>query len=268
MGTKNSYSGGGGKAGGDIREGLDEWLAALPGAPLGAPSADTGAPDSGADALRTLRINPKSVAAAAALFQATRGGANTGGGRSRGSAGPARSAAASAGAAGRGAAAAYAYRAGDAETLRELGLDFDELRANPDVVDVAQRIAQAVCQELPPGTIEAEELLIVVGDLAGWVLEAGTPESPPPPQDIAREALARVLAGAYLAETAARLNGAKLSRQERADTEREIRAACEEVAARMDLSPSAPTSRELTDAVENGLPLLRAIYQGTSDAVL
>lgn len=264
MGTKNSYSGGGGKAGADIRDGLDDWLASLPGAPDGT-APDGSQPQPGTTPGRQLpRITPAAVVAAAGLFQGSRGGMSGGRGRSRTDAGPVRSAATSAGAAGRGAAAAYAYRTGDADALRELGLDFDELAANPDLFDVSNRIAQAVCRDLAPGTIEADELLIVVGDLAGWVLTAGTPDAPPAPQDIAREALAQVLAGAYLTESAARLNAAGLTRQERIDTENEIRAACEELAAQANLSPSAPTSQEFTNAVETGLDYLRTIYEGGS----
>src|SRR5439155_19818869 len=64
------------------------------------------------------------------------GGTGTGGGRqSRG--GAQRSAARSASTAGRAAAAAYALRTGDAAVLRALGLDYEQLRANPDPVDVA-----------------------------------------------------------------------------------------------------------------------------------
>ena len=173
-----------------------------------------------------------------------------------------RSAATSAGAAGRGAAAAYAYRTGDADTLRELGLDYNELRANPNVFDVANRIAQAVCEDLPAGVIEADELLIVVGDLAGWVLETGTEDDPPQPEEIAREALSKILAAAYLTETAAKFNGAGLSRQERVAAEDEIKAACEELAAQADLSAAGPTSQEFTSAIEQSLSYLRTIYEG------
>lgn len=251
MGTKGSYSGGGGPAGETLREGLDDWLSSLPGAPE----------SSGQPIQRTLpHISPSLVLPAVGLFNSPRGGGADGPAGGGGREGGQRSAATSAGAAGRGAAAAYAYRTGDADTLRELGLDYDELRANPDVVDVAHQIAQTICEDLPAGVIESDELLIVVGDLAGWVLEAGTLDDPPQPQEIAREALSKVLAAAYLTETAAKFNSADLSRQERVAAEDEIRAACEELAAQADLSVAGPTSREFTTAIEHGLSYLRSIY--------
>lgn len=268
MGTKGSYSGGGGAAGAAIRDGLDDWLASLPGDPERPVPASN---DSITPTKQVLRVLPPITAAsvlpAVGLFRSSRGGGadGPGGGGGRAGGGVAqRSAAASASAAGRGAAAAYAYRTGDADTLRELGLDYDELRANPDWVDVASRIAQAVCEDLPQGTIEDDELRVVVGDLVAWVLETGTPDLPLAPDEIAREALSRVLAGAYLTETAAKLNQAPLTRHERARTEREIRAACDEVAAQAQLSATAPTFQQFTVAVEQGLESLRLIYEGGS----
>jgi hypothetical protein len=269
MGTKGSYSGAGGAAGTALREGVDDWLASLP----GASDADSMPAQPSADPTterrpgqRTLPpVTTAKVLPAIGLFRSSSpgGGADgPGGGGGRAGNGLQRSDVASAGAAGRGAAAAYAYRIGDADALRELGLDYAELRANPDVFDVANRITQAVCDDLPAGVIEADELLIVVGDLCGWVLEAGTENDPPQPQEIAREALSRILAGAYLTETAAKFNGAGLSRQERAATEDEIRAACEELAAQADLPAAGPTSREFTTAIETGLSYLRIIYEG------
>ncbi|MCZ7537978.1 MAG: hypothetical protein M5T61_19965 [Acidimicrobiia bacterium] len=58
---------------------------------------------------------------------------------------------------GRAAAAAYAYRTGNAEVLAELGLDYGELRASEDPIDVTRQIVSAVCGPLPDGTIEDEE---------------------------------------------------------------------------------------------------------------
>jgi hypothetical protein len=42
------------------------------------------------------------------------------------------------------------------QLLQELGLDYDSLRSNPDVADVARQIMVAACGPLPDGTIEEE----------------------------------------------------------------------------------------------------------------
>lgn len=270
MGTKGSYSGGGGAIGSAIRDELDEWLASLPGAAN--PSGDSNeSPAAGATVPRTVRvlpsIKPTAVLATIGLFRSSKGGGGDGpggGGGRVGGGGAQRSVATSAGVTGRGAAAALAYRTGDAETLRELGLDYAELLANPDLFDVANRIAQAVCEDLPPGTIEGEELLIVVGDLAGWVIEVGTPDAPPTPVEIAHEAIARVLASAYLVETASRFNEASLTRHERIEKENEIKAVCEEYAAQVKLSATGTTPQQFTAAVTEGLEALRTIYDSTA----
>jgi hypothetical protein len=271
MGTKDSYSGGGGAAGDALREGVDDWLASLPGgnsgvSPVSEPNADEipGNRDqsSGAAATSTsARVLPT-----IALFGSARAG-NRSGGRSTTRPTPqlARSKSTSARAAGRGAAAAYAFRTGDAETLRDLGLDYNELQANPNIFDVAHKIAQKVCEDLPPGTIETEEILHVVGDLAEWLVEADPTGPPPPPSQIAQEAVALILAEAYLVETANKLNAKGMPGRERAAFEDSVRQACEELAAQADLSPAGPTAAEFTTAIENGLEYLRSVYEDPTD---
>jgi hypothetical protein len=267
MGTKGSYSGGGGAAGDTVREGLDDWLASLPGdggAPVAVPDgnyAGSGQPSPVSNALSAAaRVLPT-----IALFRSARGGGSSGRQRTSGSSQLGRSAATSASAAGRGAAAAYAYRTGDAQMLREIGLDYDALRANANIFDVANQIAQKVCEDLPPGTIETDELLHVVGDLAEWLMKTDLVGAAPSPGQIAEEAVALILAEAYLVETAAKLNDKGMSGQERAAFEDGIRQACEELASQANLSPSGPTAAEFTAAIENGLEYLRSLYEDASD---
>lgn len=112
--------------------------------------------------------------------------------RTRGG-GAQRSAARSAGSAGRAAAAAYAYRTGDADTLRELGLDYDALRASGDPIEIAQRIVDAACESSSDGTIEDDERRQVAANVALWVLEENEAGAPPEPDEIARHALAEIL---------------------------------------------------------------------------
>lgn len=268
MGTKGSYSGGGGPAGDALREGVDDWLVSLPGAGNAtATQAGGGPPVPGQPSPATSPLSTVTrVLPTIALFRPARGGGSSGGRqRTTPNSQLGRSTATSARAAGRGAAAAYAYRTGDADTLRELGLDYDVLLANPNIFDVANQIAQKVCEDLPPGTIETEELLHVVGNLAEWLMESDVDGVPPSPGQIAQEAVALILAEAYLVETANKLNDKAMSGQERAAFEDGIRQACEELAAQADLSAAGPTAAQSTTAIETGLDYLRAIYEDTSD---
>lgn len=258
MGTKGSYSGS--AAGDDLRDGLDAWLASLPGADgQNLPPSDD--QPSLLSALKPSLSSPAGrVLPTAALFRSSRGGGEKGGGRGyNGSL--TRSASSSARSAGRGAAAAYAYRSGDAQTLRDLGLDYDALRANPNIFDVAHQIAQKVCEDLPAGTIETAEQMEVVGRLAEWLVESDSTGVNVSLGQIAEEAVALILAEAYLVETASSLNTKDMSGAERAAFEDGIRQAAEELAAHADLSPSGPSAEEFTRAIEDGLEYLRTIHE-------
>lgn len=280
MGSKGSYSGGGGAVGDSVREGLDDWLANLPGggalapAGSGADPSDPGGDNSGESGASALSPQSRRVLPTAALFRSSRGGS---GGRSRqrdsggtgrssrsGSSDLIRSASTSARAAGRGAAAAYAYRTGDAETLRELGLDYDALRANPNIFDVANQIAQKACEDLPPGTVATEEMYYVVGNLAEWVAEADQDQAAP--ELIAQEAIGLIIATAYLTETASALNEKEMTSAERQALEVSVREASEELASQIDLSPERPTASEFGRVIEQGLEYLRDIYEDGDDA--
>lgn len=256
MGTKGSYSGS--AAGGEVRDGLDDWLASLPGSD--APPPASAQPT----LLSPLKPSPTSPAGrvlpAAALFRSSRGGGGSGRGR-RGADTLTRSVSGSARSAGRGAAAAYAYRTGDTQTLRDLGLDYDALRANPNIFDVVHQIAQKVCEDLPAGTIETAEQMEVVGRLAEWLVESDTSGADVSLGQIAEEAVALILAEAYLVETASSLNTKDMTGAERAAFEDGVRQATEELAAHANLSPSGPSPDEFTRAIEGGLEYLRTIYE-------
>ncbi|WJG12383.1 hypothetical protein PWF70_17550 [Gordonia sp. Swx-4] len=172
-----------------------------------------------------------------------------------------RSTATSARSAGRGAAAAYAYRTGDAQTLRDLGLDYDALRANPNIFDVAHQIAQKVCEDLPDGTIETAEQLQVVANLAEWLMQRDTSGADVTVGQIAEEAVALILAEAYLVETASALNTKDMTGTQRASFENDVRQAAEELAAHANLSPTGASAAEFTRAIEDGLEYLRALHE-------
>ena len=274
MGSKDSFAGGGGPIGEDLREGIDDWLANLPGGPGGDAPEDGG--DTENDGLQQLTLpgtgtgtgskslssKAKRVGKTALLFRTASG---TGSSARKGtSAQFPRSAAVSARSAGRGAAAAYAYRTGDAATLKELGLGYDSLVANPNVFDVVHQIVGAICEELPD-QIESDEQRYVVAEVAEWVV-AVNPDGPDPtPAEIAQETLAVVLTWAYLTTTAAELNTKDLAGAERVAFETEVRAACEELAAQANINPINPSANEFVSAVENGLEYLQAVYGSDDD---
>jgi hypothetical protein len=266
MGHKDSFSGAGGNIGNDLRDGIDDWLANLPGASgadsqptqSGAVADSAAGAGSGSGAKPKLSPSAQRVAKTALLFR-TSGGAGAKARRGTAAQFP-RSAATSSRIAGRGAAAAYAYRTGDRDALRDLGLDYDQLRANPNLLDVVYLITQSICEELPPGTIEADEQRHVVADIAEWVISTDPDGTPPSPTEIAQETLAVVLAWAYLTTTASELNTKDMTGAARDGFEKEVRATCEELAAQAGLDASQPAASEFTTAVEQGLEFLQAVY--------
>lgn len=260
MGSKDSFTGGGGKVGSDLREGIDDWLANLPGGPLSAatpnaPQSTDGSPTN--EAIAQLSPRAQRAARTALLFKTSSGTGSSS--RRAADAQFTRSAAGSARIAGRGAAAAYAYRTGDRDALRELGLDYDQLRANPNTLDVVYRIAQAICEELPPGTIETDEQLHIVAEIAEWIVEVD-PQGGPTPAQIAQETLAVVLTWAFLTTTASELNTKDMSGPQREAFKNEVHAACEELAAAAKLDPSTPSATEFASAIESGLEFLQATF--------
>ena len=274
MGSKDSFAGGGGAIGGDLRDGIDDWLANLPGGSGGPAPAEGGdAPDGGSQQMtlpgtgsgsgpKPLSPKAQRVAKTALLFRTSSGAGSK---ARKGSAAQfPRSAASSARAAGRGAAAAYAYRTGDAATLQaEFGLDYAVLRANPNVFDVVSQIVAAVCEELPD-QIEADEQRHVVAEVSEWVVTANEGGPVPAPAEIAQETLAVVLTWAYLTTTAAEVNTKDLTGNQRVEFENEVRAACEELASVANINPNSPTAEEFVSAVETGIEYLQAVY-GSDD---
>lgn len=274
MGSKDSFAGGGGAIGDDLRDGIDDWLANLPGGPGAAQPAEGATPDGGSQQMtlpgtgpgagaKPLTPRAERVAKTALLFR-TSGGAGSKARKGTAAQFP-RSAASSARAAGRGAAAAYAYRTGDAATLQaDFGLDYEALRANPNVFDVVSQIVGAVCEELPD-QIESDEQRHVVAEVSEWVVTSNDGGPPPTPAEIAQETLAVVLSWAYLTTTAAELNTKDLTGSQRVAFENEIRAACEELASAANINPTTPASEEFVRAVESGLEYLQTVYGSTDE---
>ena len=275
MGHKGSFAGGGGKIGDELRDGIEDWLDSLPGGPGAGdgPAEDNNGPEFDAPASPNQPTKPSTpggvpaklsptarrVLPTAVLFRTTSGVGSTA--RKGADAQFPRSAATSSRTAGRGAAAAYAYRTGNAQVLRDLGLDYEALRANPNVIDVVHQIVQKICEDLPPGEIDTEEQTHVVAEIAGWVITTNPGADAPSPEEITVETLATVLKWAYLTTTAAELNTKAMNGAERLAFEKEIRAACEELAAQVELTPTGATGPEFSQAIENGIDYLQQIYE-------
>jgi hypothetical protein len=279
VGTSNSFGGGGGKPGRDLREDISDWLASLPNTPSVDKLVDPAKPvESQQPAEQRQAELPKipqeSVLNVISMFRprstggggGATGGAASGGGNGSGDGrqprgGAQRSATRSASAAGRAAAAAYALRTGDAAALRTLGLDYDQLQANSDPVDVARRIVAAACGPLSDGTIEDEERRMVAAELAQWVLEANAGGVAPQPDEIVREAITLILFEAATTETAAELRNGKRPAWATQEGERQIRECAAALAENAELSPQGPTVEEFQRAIERGIETLRGIWE-------
>lgn len=270
MGTSGSYSGSGGAIGDAIRDGLGDWIESLPpGAGHSGPPAD-GAPDDGPapDPPAHLKLDPKVLLPILGLLRRRTsgggsgdgptgggGGGGVGGGRRGG--GPARTAAGSARTAARAAAAAYAYRAGDAETLDRLGLSFAELTAIGDPFEITRRIVDAACGPHGGSTIEDHEQRLVAADVAEWVLTQDVNGRPPTPEEIVRHTIALIIADVVLSETGEIINNSDHAGL----AEQEIRDAAEALAAREDLSADGVSETEFAQAIERGIETLRSIVE-------
>lgn len=266
MGTKNAYTGGGGKSGKALRDNLAEWLDGLD-----LPSEDNIAADVPPQSLPIAvpQIQPQQLLPALKLFTPRGGGADGpgggGGGAPSGSGtgvkgGAQRSVASSSRAAGRAAAAAYALRTGNEQVLEQLDLDYASLRDNPDITDVARQIVVAACGPLSDGTIEAEEQRVVAAEIVQYVMEAGESNNPPPLDDIVREAIAVILFEAISNETASMLHDGQKPAWATVEAERQMRDTAHALAFRAELSAAGPSSEEFSEAIARGMEAMRRIW--------
>ena len=262
MGTSGSYSGGGGKAGKDLREGVEDWLDSLP--PKVPPSEEQADRDQ-------LRLPTEIVIHALGLFRSTADSSGSGGsdGASGGGAqvsrrrngGAQRSVSTFARSAGRAAAAAYAYRTGNREILSDLGLDYDELQALNDPLELACRIVEAACGPRSEGTIDHDEQRIVAATVAEWVLQEQETSAVPLPDEIARQAIACITYEAISSETGELIRAGSRPPETGDFLDQEIRTACEVLSNKAELSVGGATNGEFARAIENGIETLRAIYE-------
>lgn len=257
MGTVGAYSGSGGQAGKDLREGIEDWLNDVPTSPPGDdPGQDT--PQLNPDTLLSVLPLMRPGGASGGRSDGPSGGGGSGGGSSSGGrsgGGASRSVGGSARTAGRAAAAARAFRSADADTLARFGLDYAALAAL-DPIEVVRQIVEAACGARTDSTIEDHEQRLVAAEVAEWVIgEEG--DNPPAPEEIVRHTIAIIIADASLVETAneasSHANGDLL--------ESEVREAAEVLAARVPLSMDGATEDEFAEAIESGIETLRAIRE-------
>jgi hypothetical protein len=270
VGTKDSYTGGGGKPGRDLCRNLGEWLDGLD---LGSPPDGDTPPDVPPDTPPPRDVpplRPEQLLPALGLFRPRTGGGTDGPGGGSGGTGTAagggtrggaqRTVAGSSRTAGRPAAAAYALRTGNAQVLQELGLDYDSLASNPDVADVARQIMMAACGPLPDGTIEDEEQRVVAAQVAQYVLETGANGGPPAPEEIVRETIAVIIFEAVSNETAAMLHNGEHPAWATAEAEQLMRETAQALALRARLSPDGLTPAEFSEAIAQGIETMREIW--------
>ncbi|CAN5717048.1 hypothetical protein BH18ACT13_BH18ACT13_08130 [soil metagenome] len=181
------------------------------------------------------------------------GGRGSGGGRgSRGTTGRSRARAASVG--GRVLSAGLAYRRGDAETLRSLGLDLDELRSLSGL-----RRANAILNAVvgADGGIEETELRKVNARVLREVLTTGL-------DGIAavRLYIVEYVMQVWSSETGeAMRNGSRPASASR-DAQRQLRDALMARARQLEVAPSS-TATELRRAISRSLGLMRRLMKGT-----
>ena len=276
MGTSSSYSGGGGSAGRDLRDGVSEWLDSLPvpeNRPEPAPEPDGVGSEPPAE-IPTLP--PESIVSVLDLFElpvirARRTGSGSsdgpggGGGGTRVSAGGGRqggtrrSTSAAVRTAGRAAAAAYALRTGNAAALSDLGLDYSELRAL-DPIEQVRRIVEFACGPTSDGSIEDDERRHVAAYVAGWVLEQGEAGAEPDLEEIVRETITTIIFEAATTETGNLIRSGQRPPWVSIEGERQMRDAAHAIVQRAQLSPTSPEPEEMARVIAEGIQDLRHIW--------
>jgi hypothetical protein len=219
MGTANSFTGSGGSWNG-AGDDLTDWLDSLPEAPppddqdrerpdVPQPGDDDVQPDRPRDDPIPPGLAPVLRQVARALRAGSGGsdgpgGAGAGrsaGGGGNGSTGGRRSGAVAGRVGGRAAAGVTAFRAGDIDGLRDLGLDPDELDRLPSDYAKAARIAEAAADGAPT-SIQDEELRKAAAATAIWGLQQPTP---PAPDDLVRRFVEEYLYRVITVELGVRL---------------------------------------------------------------
>ncbi|MDQ0825553.1 hypothetical protein QFZ60_001726 [Arthrobacter sp. B2I5] len=151
-----------------------------------------------------------------------------------------------------------AYVAGDRLTLGRSGLDYDELRALNDPLEIGKRITDAAFQTQPDGSIEDSEARIIVSDLVAWMMSApeGTLRKP---DDIVRHTIELMIFQGTVNEVGATIRAEKDKSKRRA-IEAEIKSAAAVMASQVPLGELGTTPTEISQAIETNVTLLSSFY--------
>ena len=271
MGTSGSFKGSGGKDAGDLRGAISGWLGDDAG-------SDPVPPNSASDAASTTNgspsnpLSPSAIAPVIGMWKAgsrgsggggggaAGGGAAGGSGGGRSSGGVRRTVARVSGPAGRASSLARAYSIGNREALEAAGLNYDDLRALNDPLEVGQRIAEVAFESQADSTLEDSEARMIVAELISWILEAPD-DHPPAPDEIVRHSIELMIAQSALLEVGDVIRQEK-NQTRRHEAEAEVRQAAQVLASQVTLGGTGATSAEITTAIENGVAQLKEIYGG------
>ncbi|MEU1950800.1 hypothetical protein [Nocardia rhamnosiphila] len=261
MGTSGSFGGSGGKDAKDLRDSIAEWLDDDTSAGHTA-EGQAGNPEK-LDLLRPMiRIlaNSRGSGGGGGGGAGSSGGSGNGGGRSGG---VTRSVQRTSRVAGRAGGLASAYATGDRATLAAAGLNYDELAALGDPLEVGSRIAKAALDSQSDGTFESGEERVIVAELIAWIIDSPTGDVPAP-EDIARKSIELIIAECTLSEVSDALRSSDMSAAERRQAEQEIRDSAGVLASKATLSAAGATEAEITAAIREGIDRLAEIYGGES----
>ncbi|MBF6513003.1 hypothetical protein IU421_01755 [Nocardia cyriacigeorgica] len=260
MGTSGSFGGSGGKDAKDLRDSIADWL-----------DDDTSTDQAAAgqpgdprkiDLLRPMiRILANSRGGGGGGGVGSTGGSSGGGGVRSG--GVTRSVQRTSRVAGRAGSLASAYATGDRATLAAAGLNYDELAALGDPLEVGSRIAKTALDSQSDGTFESGEERVIVAELIAWIIDSPAGDVPAP-EDIARKSIELIIAECTLSEVSDALRSGDMSAAERRQAEQEIRDSAGVLATKATLSATGATEAEITKAIREGIDRLAQIYGGAA----
>lgn len=269
MGTSGSFKGSGGKEAANLRDAIANWLGDAP--PSDSTPTNNLATTDPASTSAGSPLNPlnPSVIDSAIRMWGGRPGGSGGGGSSRGSkagrsgggrssGGVHRTVARVAGPAGRASSLALAYSTGNREVLEAAGLNYDELRALNDPLEIGQRIAAVAFEAQADSSLEDSESRLIVAKLLSWILESPDDQQPEP-DDIVRHSIALMIEQLALVETGDTIRQEK-NQAKRHEIEQEIRRSAQVRASQVTLSVIRASSAEIATAIENGVAQLVEIY--------
>ncbi|WP_208294226.1 hypothetical protein [Arthrobacter sp. JUb115] len=154
---------------------------------------------------------------------------------------------------------ARAYATGDSQSLERAGLNYNELRALNDPLEIGKRIADAAFETQPDGSIEDSEARIIVSQLVTWMMAA--PEADPrQPDEIVRHTIELMIIQGTINEVGSTIRAEK-DRGKRRAVEAEIKSAAAVMASQVTLGDSGTSPTEISQAIESNVALLSSFYE-------